>query len=522
MLFAYATGVHAQGRYSVEAFEPAPQVEGSVLNVYGGRSLAPGRFSLSLFGSYGHEPLTIQRSNGDKVGSFVEGVGTLQLAAAVGLFERVDLGVGVALHHTGEGSDFRDPRLEVAKNRSRIAVGDVRLTPRVSLLRHEGRSGFDLALAVPIWLPTGNDESYAGEPFRIEPRLALDYHSDRAVIVVNAGYRVRSAARVINTELDDQVVAGLGADVLLAGGFGLLATADSRLNVHAEDFGIDTELLFGARFAAAGLRAQLGGGPGVTQAFTAPTFRLFAGISYTHEHAPPSAPPPEPAPASDADHDGLNDTHDRCPNEPEDVDGFQDDDGCPDADNDSDDVDDAADSCPNEPEDVDGFQDEDGCPDADNDSDGVEDAADSCPTVAGVREEQGCPATPAPTPEPPPPPAALELNQVIRFETNSLTIAADQERTLDELAQQLKDHPEIERISIAGHSDDRGSSELNLRLSRGRADTVLHALVQRGVDAKRLHAQGFGSSRPIASNDSAEGRARNRRVELQVESAQTP
>jgi outer membrane protein OmpA-like peptidoglycan-associated protein len=525
LLFAYASSVHAQGRYDVEAFEPALQVEGSVLNVYGGRSLAPGRFSLAIFGSYGHEPLQIETANGDKVGNFVGGIGSAQLLAAVGLFERVDLGVGFALHYTGEGSDFRDRRLAVASNpESKVAVGDVRLAPRVSLLRHDGPSGVDLALVVPIWLPTGNDSSYAGEPFRIEPRVAFDYHSDRVLFVVNAGYRVRSAARVINTELNDQVTLGLGADVRVAGGLGLLATADSRLNVLADDLGvddIDTELLLGARYAANGFRVQLGGGPGVTQAFSAPAVRVFAALSYTHEPAPPTLapPPPEPDPVPDADRDGVPDASDRCPNEAEDGSGIHAADGCPDPDADRDGLSDAHDRCPSEPEDREGYQDDDGCPDHDNDGDGVNDAADGCPNEAGAQEERGCPAKPAPEPEAPPPPAAPALNQVIRFETNSLTILADQQHALDELAQQLKDHLEIERISIAGHSDDRGSAELNLRLSRGRADAVRGELIRRGVDGKRLHAQGLGSARPIASNDSAEGRALNRRVELQIESA---
>jgi large repetitive protein len=524
LLFAYASSVHAQGRYDVEAFEPALQVEGSVLNVYGGRSLAPGRFSLAMFGSYGHEPLQIETANGATVGDFVGGVGSVQLSAAVGLFERVDLGVGFALHYTGEGSDFRDRRLAVASNpESKLAVGDVRLAPRASLLRHDGPSGVDLAFVVPIWLPTGNDSSYAGEPFRIEPRVAFGYRSDQVVFVVNAGYRVRSAARVINTALDDQVTLGVGADVLLAGGLGLLATADSRLNVLADDLGVhdlDTELLFGARYAASGFRVQLGGGPSVTRAFSAPAFRVFAALSYTYTYVPaPTLVPPPLEHDLPFDHDGLPDDIDRCPNEAEDGQGVHAADGCPDPDADRDGVSDAHDRCPNEPEDRDGYQDDDACPDLDNDGDGVNDAADSCPNEAGVQEERGCPAKPAPAPEAPPPPAAPALAQVIRFETNSLTILADQQHALDELAQQLKDHPEIERISIAGHSDDRGGSELNLRLSRGRADAVRSELIRRGVEAKRLHAQGLGSVRPIAGNDSAEGRALNRRVELQIESA---
>jgi outer membrane protein W len=70
---------------------------------------------------------------------------------------------------------------------------------------------------------------------------------------------------------------------------------------------------------------------------------------------------------NDPDHDGIVGDADKCPNEPEDKDGFQDEDGCPDPDNDGDGIPDAMDKCPNEPEDKDGFQDEDGCPDPDND-----------------------------------------------------------------------------------------------------------------------------------------------------------
>ena len=122
----------------------------------------------------------------------------------------------------------------------------------------------------------------------------------------------------------------------------------------------------------------------------------------------------------DTDGDGLRDDVDDCPNEPEDFDGFQDEDGCPDPDNDKDgilDADDACpdepgiaelkgcapkdtdgdgifdhlDKCPNEPEDKDGFEDEDGCPDPDNDKDGILDVNDECPNEPGVPELKGCP-----------------------------------------------------------------------------------------------------------------------------------
>ncbi len=83
----------------------------------------------------------------------------------------------------------------------------------------------------------------------------------------------------------------------------------------------------------------------------------------------------------DRDHDGIYDTDDKCPDQPEDRDGFQDEDGCPDPDNDGDGIPDVKDKCPNEAEDVDDFQDADGCPDPDNDNDGIPDINDACPNA---------------------------------------------------------------------------------------------------------------------------------------------
>jgi OmpA-OmpF porin, OOP family len=97
----------------------------------------------------------------------------------------------------------------------------------------------------------------------------------------------------------------------------------------------------------------------------------------------------------DSDKDGITDDKDKCPNEPEDMDGFEDTDGCPDYDNDLDGIYDSQDKCPNEAEDFDGFEDSDGCPDTDNDKDGIPDSLDKCPnnpeTVNGYKDDDGCP-----------------------------------------------------------------------------------------------------------------------------------
>ncbi len=100
-------------------------------------------------------------------------------------------------------------------------------------------------------------------------------------------------------------------------------------------------------------------------------------------------------PPQDTDKDGIPDDLDKCPNEPEDKDGFEDSDGCPDLDNDGDGIPDDKDKCPNQAEDKDGFQDDDGCPDPDNDKDGIPDAQDKCPnqpeTRNGYKDDDGCP-----------------------------------------------------------------------------------------------------------------------------------
>lgn len=98
---------------------------------------------------------------------------------------------------------------------------------------------------------------------------------------------------------------------------------------------------------------------------------------------------------NDPDHDGIKAKDDLCPNIPEDLDGFEDNDGCPDFDNDKDGIYDTQDLCPNEPEDFDGFKDDDGCPDLDNDNDGIPDSKDVCPqnpeVYNGYRDDDGCP-----------------------------------------------------------------------------------------------------------------------------------
>ena len=153
----------------------------------------------------------------------------------------------------------------------------------------------------------------------------------------------------------------------------------------------------------------VGGGVGLVRGYGTPDWRVFAGVrlGLLAEDPDPCAGQPEDFDGfedddgcldADNDEDGVLDADDSCPMEPEDVDGFEDEDGCIDLDDDDDGILDTVDACPREPEDRDGVEDEDGCPEAatgDTDSDGIPDSSDACPTVAedrdGFEDEDGCP-----------------------------------------------------------------------------------------------------------------------------------
>lgn len=235
----------------------------------------------------------------------------------------------------------------------------------------------------------------------------------------------------------------------------------------------------------------------------------------------------------DNDRDGILDNDDRCPLQPEDVDGFEDEDGCPEADNDGDGLCErfvtelgiqadhpyctGEDRCPNTPEDTDGFEDEDGCDDVDNDNDRILDIDDACrdepETYNGIDDHDGCPE--------PDTEAHYDRDtgriyaKKVFFDHDATTIQPASEPTLDAIAQILNSYPNM-HIRIEGHTDNRGSWEYNLKLSKGRAESVRQALVDRGISELRMASVGFGEDRPIDINETEEGRQANRRVELHV------
>ena len=217
---------------------------------------------------------------------------------------------------------------------------------------------------------------------------------------------------------------------------------------------------------------------------------------------------------NDTDNDGIKGSDDLCPDKPEDFDGFEDADGCPDLDNDADGILDVNDKCPNEAEDFDGFEDADGCPDLDNDADGILDVNDKCPNEAedfdGFEDEDGCPE------------AKSELIKEDKFNLiadeifspNSAMIKVEGKKYLDQVISQLQQFPD-KSWRIEGHMDSNGSKRFLRNLSLDRAKAVLEYFTFfGGLKRENFQVFGMGGNFPIDSNDTEEGRARNRRIEI--------
>jgi len=209
----------------------------------------------------------------------------------------------------------------------------------------------------------------------------------------------------------------------------------------------------------------------------------------------------------DDDRDGVGNSIDQCPNTPQGV--MVDNVGCP-IDSDGDGIPDYLDNCPDTPAGV--KVDELGCPlpELDSDGDGVLDSKDKCPdTPKGIKvDEVGCPI---------PMLENVTVTLHVEFDFDKTDVKDLYNADLEKVANVLKAYPKTD-VELEGHTDSVGTDEYNMDLSNRRAESVKRELVKKfNIDSSRISTSGYGESKPVASNDTPEGRMKNRRVEAFIE-----
>lgn len=576
----------------VERFRPHSDVYGYI-NTDSSATVRHLQLGVSLWTNYSEDSLVLVWE-GERIlnGGAEDGDGIidnrlmsdLQLAMGFSRYFSMSVDIPVILWQEGlDPASADNPNRDTAL----IATGisDIRLRPKVALLSLDDLP-IGLAVVAELGLPTGNGGSFLGEEGLSGGPMGVIEFADGSVrdreyrfrVALNAGYRARNQARfrdvVIESEFFYRAALAIRPHWAIEAGVELNgALAGSRL-AHQP-----LEVLPWVRALPNDLVVVSAGmGFGILPGLGSPDIRAFVGVSI--------APDFDPA-VLDFDKDGISNKEDQCIREAEDLDDFQDIDGCPEWDNDKDDIWDADDMCPNEAEDLDGWQDDDGCPELDNDKDGILDLADRCPdepeTVNGFRDDDGCPDERPPDdtdgdgyddpvdrcpydpedfddwededgcpdrdndmdgildvddtcpdeperyngfedadgcPDDDPPQrvfieqSRIIITEKIYFDVDRTTIKSVSFDLLDEIAALILDHADLRKIRVEGHTDSDGDEFYNFQLSNGRAISVVDALVDRGVDRERLDPAGFGESKPIASNDTEEGKALNRRVEF--------
>ena len=544
-----SAAAQATTAFSLDRFEPSER--GSDWFILDSLDLrGHGRPAVGLVGEWGYKPLVLYDAAGNEQSVIVRHQLFTHLGGAIVLWDSLRLAVNlpIAAYKTGE-SDIVGTTA-VTSPRS-TAVGDLRVAATYRLVG-EYRAPFTMALGVPVFLPTGKPEGYSGDgKARVAPHLAAAGAVGSFVYASRLGVQFRPTAgqnfrSATGTELEIAVSVGLRAldDRLVVGpelfGSSVLSEGDAFLSRRATPF----EAFLGAHYAfPGGVRIGLGGGPGLTRGLGTPQIRLAGSLEWMPEIEPPPPPP------SDRDSDGITDAIDACPNEP----GLRSEDpkknGCPKPrDSDGDGIVDQTDACPAEPGLASDVPEKNGCPlPPDRDRDGIVDAQDACPEEPGVRsddpkkngcplpkdrdgdgildEQDACPAEPGVASEDPKrhgcPRAIVREGQIriddqIKFATGKADLLPESEPILLAVAKVLTEHPEIKKLRVEGHTDNRAGRELNRKLSAARAASVVSWLVAHGALRERLVSQGFGPDRPIASNKTEEGRRDNRRVEFHI------
>ncbi len=514
-------------------------------------------FDFGAYLDFADDPLK-GRSVDSDAAPIIDEQTTLSLHANLGLFDFMEVGILIpvtVLQTSGDLTPILGANSLPGQKVEKWSINDPRISLKftaLDLMRQQFGLGFVLRGSIPL----GLDDRFSGdENFSIDALVVPEMWIVNGIRVSgNFGYRYRhEAVTVRDSVVGAAILWGLATSVpLFMDRLDLVAEIDGKIGVAENPPGRPSGIAEGetpTEFRAA-LRYKLvedwtiTGGLGLPlnqEGIGTPDFRGILSINGRWVSGGKWG--------FDYDGDGIFGIYDKCPYDAEDYDGFQDEDGCPDYDNDGDGVTDEfdkcdntptgvevgadgcpdndldgdgipnnLDKCPEDPEDLDGFEDSDGCPDFDNDKDGIPDTADACPnepeTFNDFLDDDGCPDDPN---------AKVHLTrdriiitEQVYFKTGKAIIQTKSYAILDAVVAVMKENPQIEKIRVEGHTDDRGAEEMNLKLSDDRSKSVRQYLIDNGVSATRIEAEGFGESTPIKDNNTKSGRALNRRVEFTI------
>ncbi|KYF77819.1 cell envelope biogenesis protein OmpA [Sorangium cellulosum] len=467
----------------------------------------------------GDGPVTSQLITYLNAGVEILGRGALQVSFPITLFQ------------DGNQTYNRELGLDESVDLKTAAPMDLRIDARVVPLELDERR-FRLGLTGAVFVPIGNTYSFAGDRTVSSAfGIGAEYDFKDFLVTLNTGVAIRPHVQLHELHVGSELTYGVGGYVPLRdgtirlgaevfGSFGLIKETRGELDASPIEWQLNSKMFLTqdrALYAGAGVGTRLSGG-------YAPDFRGVAvfGGSFSIEESEARSPGFNFVieQEKDADGDGYPDVIDLCPEDPEDGKQPKPSDGCPDMpDRDGDGIPDVVDKCPDDPEDKDGIDDRDGCPEEDADQDGIPDAVDKCPKEPGQvvvddPEKNGCPYYIRRIQGS----AEIEIMKQVEFEFDSSRILPQSYPILDEVVRLLKANPEIKLLSIEGHTDNQGTIDYNDRLAQNRATAVRIYIINKGVQTERLTSAGYGSRRPLVSNDTPEGRQRNRRVEFHIKS----
>ncbi|HWO18052.1 MAG TPA: hypothetical protein VNO30_04730, partial [Kofleriaceae bacterium] len=318
---AAAQQLQIETQYPAERFEITSHRDG-ILGVEWADVRGHLAFDAGLWAGYANDPINVyDMQSGERVGSIVHNRFGGDLTVALRLKNRLEIGVAAALIF---GQSENAAAAMLVGDTYGNGLGDIRITPKVTLLR---RGNTALALLAGIGLPTSTVDDFGGErSVTLSPAVAVSHLIGRIRLAGNVGYRTRPSTMALDLAINDEIYLRAGVGYRFPSSLELDATFDVATGAN-DFFGAFnrnfSEVRGGASYdLGRGVRVFGAAGAGLAEGFGTPDWRALLGFRL--------GPAEQAAKPRDRDKDGILDVADRCPDKPENINSFEDDDGCPD------------------------------------------------------------------------------------------------------------------------------------------------------------------------------------------------